>query len=612
MLLATLNGLPIFPALGVAAFVQDPLYQQIAVSSVLLLVLALFAGEWFAPAIVAVLIPVVLNFLGLLSPQQALDGFAHPAVITIAALMVVGRAINHTGALGVVGRRLSSLAGWNERVFLGVTLAATVLFSAFVFNAAVVVVLLPILAGVSRETGRPPSRFLLPIAYASVLGGTCSRLGSSTNVLVSEYAEELSGSGLGIFEMAPVAVPICLLGLAYILVAYRRLLPDRTTVGFALRNLVDREYLTELTVPATSPAVGRRIKRTLQRQFPRLVLLEIVRDETILVSDLPAERLQADDTLILQGDAQEIGAAMHALGFLLAPQRDPSTEGFKREAVLAEVVIPHGSEAIGKTLRKAAFRRELGMTVLAIKRKGVHQRKNIGELHLKAADTLLAFGQPSSVEHLKNSNDYLLLERPHKIQLHERAPIALFLLVTFIVLATLNVAHISTLALATALGAVVTGCLDFEDAFKAVDWKVLVLVGGTMALGTAMRDSGTAQLYADALIGVVGTGYPPLVLGVIYVLAAVLTNVMSYNATAILMMPIAFSTAVAAGLPPKPFFLAVLLGVSVSFGTPVGHPVNGLVFGPGGYRFADYLRFGVPLGVLAIVLGTALLSVFYF
>jgi di/tricarboxylate transporter len=525
--------------------------------------------------------------------------------------MVLGRAINQTGALGVVGRNLATLAGRNERFFLVVTLIATVLFSAFVFNAAVVVVLLPIVAGVSRETGRPPSRFLLPVAYASVLGGTCTRLGSSTNVLVSEYAEQLSGVGLGVFEMTSVALPLCALGILFMLLFSRRLLPDRTTVGFALRNLLNREYLTELLVPEGSSIVGRRIRQTLLRQYPRLILLEIVRDEAIIVEQVSEQRILPGDILLLKGDAQEIGSAMHALGLRIAPNRDPSAEGFTRQAVLAEVVIPHGSEAIGKTLRKAAFRRKLGMTVLAVKRRGVHQRHNIGDLHLKEADTLLAYGDSESIEHLKNSNDYLLLERPHQIQLHERAPVALFLLVAFIVLATFNVAHISTLALATAIGAVLTGCLEFDDAFKAIEWSVLILVGGTMALGLAMKDTDTALLYARTLTGLVGPTHPVLIVGVIMLLAAALTNIMSYNATAILMMPIAHSTAVAAGLPSKPFFLAVLFGVAISFATPVGHPVNGLVFGPGGYRLSDYLRLGLPLGLMTLVAGIGLIALMF-
>ena len=600
------------PLSEVTTTAQSAVLDQVLVSAVLLGVLVLFASERLAPALVAILVPVVLTLLHVLTPQEGLRGFSNPAVITIAAMMVVGQAINHTGALGLVGRKLATLAGRNERSFLTITLVATVLFSAFVFNAAVVVVLLPILVGVSKETGRPPSRFLLPVAYASVLGGTCSRLGSSTNILVSEYAQDLADEALGMFEMTPIALPLCLLGVVFISLFYRRLLPDRTTVGFALRNMLNREYLTELLVPTESSITGKRIRQTLLRQYPRLILLEIVRDEVIIVEDLSDQRLQAGDILLIKGDAQEIGSAMHALGLRIAPNRDPSAEGFKREAVLAEVVIPHGSEAIGKTLRKAAFRRKMGMTVLAVKRKGVHQRHNVGELHLKAADTLLAYGDNESIEQLKNSNDYLLLERPHEIQLHERAPIALLLLVSFIALATLNVADVSTLAVATAVGAILTGCLPFEDAFKSVDWSVLILVGGTMALGLAMKKTDTALLYASTLTGWIGHHAPFFILAVIYVLAAILTNIMSYNATAILMMPIAYATATAAELPPKPFFLAVLFGVAVSFATPVGHPVNGLVFGPGGYRFTDYLRLGLPLGLLMVTAGTVILSLLYF
>ncbi|MBN2492069.1 MAG: SLC13 family permease [Planctomycetes bacterium] len=584
---------------------------QMAVSGVLAGVIVLFMTELVVPAIVAMLIPVSLTVLGVLRPEEALRGFSNPAVVTIAAMMVLGRAINHTGALAVVGRNLAALAGRNERSFLTVTLIATVLFSAFVFNAGVVVVLLPILAGVSRETGRPPSRFLLPVAYASVLGGTCSRLGSSTNVLVSEYAEELSGTSLGMFEMTPVAVPLCVVGVLFLVFFSRRLLPDRATVGFALRHMLNREYLTELVVQEDSPIVDRRIRQTLLRQYPRLILLEILRDEAIIVESLSEQRIQPGDILLLKGDAQEIGAAMQALNLRIAPNRDPAAEGLTRQAVLAEVVIPHGSEAIGRTLRKAAFRRKLGMTVLAVKRKGVHQRHNIGELHLKAADTLLAYGDPGSIEHLKASNDYLLLERPHQIELHKRAPVALFLLLAFLVLATFNVAHISILAVATAMSAVLTGCLDFDDAFKAIDWSVLLLVGGTMALGLAMKNTDTAMLYATFLTGLVGADSPVLVVAVILVLSAALTNIMSYNATAILMMPIAYSTAVAAGLEPKPLFLAVLFGVAISFATPVGHSVNSLVYGPGGYRFSDYLRIGLPLGVLCLVTVLGILALLF-
>jgi len=572
----------------------------------------LFATEWLPYDLVALGLLVLLGVSGVLTPKEALAGFANPAVITVGAMFVLAAGVLRTGALTAVERRLAAAAK-GEWTLLLVTTVLVGLASAFVNSTPVVVVFIPVILGIASEKGLFPSRLLMPISFAAILGGSCTLIGTSTNILISELVVELNEPPIEMFELAPLGLILAGVGLIYLLLFSHRLLPKVETATAILGLKRGRHYISEIRIGADSDLVSRPLRAIFAERFPHLQVLDVIRDGTSLREMTPPVILEEGDCLVIRGD----------LNTLLEVNQDPRVEllpglprdGLRfnlREMVLAELVLTPNSRLLGRTLADAHFHRRHRLHVMGILRHGRHIERDIAHQPLVLGDILLVFGTPGALTAAESSNEFLRLDGIHQAYVNRaKAPIALAVIGVVIACITLHLLPLPIVALAGAGTLVLTGCLSVNDAYRALEGRVLMLIVGTLALGLAMERSGAGAFVAHHLVAAVGSLGPLAILAAIYLITTVFTEVMSNNATAVLMVPIAVATAGDLGVDPRPLIMAVLFGASASFASPIGYKTNTLVYGPGGYRYLDFLRMGLPLKLLFWPLATWLIPQFW-
>ena len=555
---------------------------------------------------------VLLPLTGVVDAGAALAGFSNKAVLTIAGLYVVGAGLTRTGALDLLGRALTRAGGGSEtRTVLLTGLAAAVL-SAFVNDTAVVVVFLPILLRLGRQTGIPASRLLMPLAFASLLGGMCTLIGTSTNLLVSGMAEELGAEPLRMFDLAPVGVPMALVCILFLAVVSRRLLPARASLTEMLLETPSREYVTELEIGPDSPLAGREVPALGAEVGAELLFL--VRDGAMIPAASFAEPLRSGDVLILRGGVEEILRLQETsrLEGLHGSSLDPHT------MEMFELALAPGSTSVGQRVRELDLSGHFGLHVMAVLRGRHHLHERVADLRLRPGDVLLVCGDADSRRRVQGSGDFFLLAGPTRRPVRRRARRALAVAGTAVLLLALGSVFgwkalpTSSAALIGALGMVAAGCLDTRQAFRSIDWPVLVFLAGTLALGEAMRVSGVAAWAADSMVRLLHGGGPPAVVAGLVALGFGFNFLVSHSAVVVLFTPVAVAAAgrlaLDAGHEPgtpealaiqKALLLAVCYGGSMCFATPVAHQVNLMVLGPGGYRYADFLRLGLPVSLLA-------------
>ncbi len=572
----------------------------------------LFATEWLPYDLVALGILVLLGVSGVLTPREALAGFANPAVITVGAMFVLAAGVLRTGALTALERRLAAAAR-GERTLLLFTTILVGIASAFVNSTPVVVVFIPVILGIASERKLLPSRLLMPISFAAILGGSCTLIGTSTNILISELVEELGQPPIEMFELAPLGLLLAGVGLLYILLFSHRLLPAVETATSLLGLKRGRHYVSEIRIGADSDLVNRPLRTTFAERFPHLQVLDVVRNGVSLWEAPPPVILEEGDCLVIRGDLNTLLEVHRDKEVELLPGLPHESLQFNlREMVLAELVLTPNSRLLGRTLAQAQFHRHYRLHVMGIMRHGRHIRRDIAQQPLLLGDILLVFGTPGALTAAERSDDFLRLDGAHKAYVNRaKAPITLVVIAAVIVCITLHVLPLPIVALAGAGTLVLTGCLSVNDAYRSLEGRVLMLIVGTLSLGLAMERTGAGAYVADRLVAAVGTLGPVAVLSAIYLITTVFTEVMSNNATAVLMIPIAVATAADLGVDTRPLIMAVLFGASASFASPIGYKTNTLVYGPGGYRYRDFLRMGLPLKLLFWPLATWLIPHFW-
>lgn len=580
---------------------MDP--QQIATFCVLGGALVLFVTEKLPVDVTAVLIPIALGLTGVLQPRDALAGFGNPAVITVAGMYVLSKALISSGAVSVVGRLLQRIAAKRERRGLLAVVLVSAVCSAFINNTPVVVVLIPTVLALANDVGTAPSRLLLPLSYGTILGGCCTLIGTSTTVLVSGELHRREAQPIGFFEPAPVGLCLVAIGVAYVAILGPRLLPVRRGVTTGGGGERVTEYVTELTVHRGSTLAGRTIRDALTAPHADVTVIEVVRGQEVLWPPDPALELREGDVVLVRGRAQDLAKFDGRDGAVVLPElRGVSVRG--RDVTLVELVITRSSPLIGRTVRESAERALLGSAVMAVERRGAHLRAGIASLELAEGDTLLVQTESATVPRFRGSDDFVLLEGLHEeIALQRKAPIVLAIAAGVVVAASIELVDVSFLALSAAVLLVLTKSIPLRQAYRSIDLSTLVLMGATIALGTALEKSGAARLVASGLLDWVrslpGGAYDAhLALAAIYLLCNVFTAFASNSAAALLSLPIAIAAAAQMGVSDRPFILAVVFAASLDFSTPTGYQTNLLVYGPGGYRFTDYLRFGGPLNLL--------------
>jgi di/tricarboxylate transporter len=539
--------------------------------------LVFFAREIVSVDLVALFAVLALMLTGVSDPETALAGFSNPAVHTVAAMFAVSAGLIRTGVIERVGRLFIRLAGSSPNRIFVVTLSAVVVLSAFVNNTPIVVMMIPIVLGISRHHGVAPSKLLIPISYASILGGSCTLIGTSTNLVVSGVAVAEGLPPLTMFETAPIGLICAVIGIIYLTLFARRILPERETVTSNVSGGRIREYVTELVIRRGSPLVGKKIADTTLLASGELKLLEVIAGDEILWPPLDRVVLRPDDILIVKGQVTEIVQAGRVEGVDVVPELGPESVSVGATShTLAEVVVTPGSRFIGATLNEIGFRRHFGVAVLAIQRHGRHRiREKVGSLPLLVGDMLLVQGDAGAVERLKDEEGLILLEGVESRVLHRhRAPVAVGILLAVILAATFSPVPVVACALVGAVLMVLTRCLSPRELYRSLDVRTLVLIAGMIGVGLTAQKTGTTEWAAGHLLDVVRPLGPYGVLAMIYLVTNLVTEFLSNAAAAVLMVPLAIETAREMGLSERPFLIAVALAASAAFSTPIGYQTN--------------------------------------
>jgi len=573
------------------------------VLGVLLLTLALLMRERVPPEIAAFLGVGILLATGALSPSDLQAAFSNPAPIAIAALFVLSAGLEQTGAIRIVARLLRRATSGGEWRLLWVVLPAAMVLSAFINNTLVVVFLTPVLLSIGRAHGTTGSRTLIPLSFAAILGGACTLIGTSTNLLVSSLMTEHGGRPMGMFEIAAVGLPIAAIGLCYLVTVAPGLLPRRTLTGETL-PAARKEYLAELLVRGGSALVGQPLAGP-GAPFPETVrVLRLMREGQRAMEPPATLQLVPGDSVLLSATPAALRELLRVRGAALGQEsmgvEDADIRG--REASMFEGIVGPQSVLEGRTLEQLELGQRYGAVPFAVH----HHGRNLGDsgrfrVPLSFGDTVLLLGTTEAKERLQKSGAFLVLgESAHSgPDRREKLPLALGILVAVIVCASLELLPMFAVAILGALALILTGCVEPREAYRAIRWNLVLLIVGMLALGAALESSGAAKALVDHVLlplGSLGPERAPLAtLVAILGLSTVLTELITNSAAAALMVPIAFGAASALGLDPRPLCFGVAIGASASFASPIGYQTNLFVYGAGGYRFRDFLRVGLPL-----------------
>ncbi len=539
---------------------------------------------------------LVLGMTGILTPEQALAGFANSGLMTVAGMFIVAAAIRASGGVDMIVESVLGRPGGPHRALVRLMLPVAGL-SAFLNNTPVVATMIPAVSQWARRIRVPSSTLMIPLSYASILGGTITLIGTSTNLVVNGQYQALTGKpGFGLFDIAPLGLVVSAAGILFVVFAAPRLLRVRRTPDETFADT--RKFTFEVAVAGDGPMVGRTIQQAGLRHLERIYLAEIERDGGVITAVAPEEILRGGDRLVFVGETEAIVDVLRINGLVPAVGSKPALERNVPERRLVEAVVAEHCEVVGHTIRDGRFRDRYGAVVLAVARNGEHIRGRLSSIILEPGDLLLLEARPAVVGRLKQSRDFLLMNvLEHELPDHSRAWISWAILAGIVVLATTGVVSMLYASLLGVAAMIATGCISVTDARRSLDLPVLVTIAASFALGNALEKTGAAGFLGNGIVGLAGTN-PWLLLALVYLSVMTLTEMITNNAAAMLMLPVALAVAERAGLNEVPYVIAVMMAASASFSTPIGYQCNLMVYGPGGYRFSDFLRIGIPMNCL--------------
>ena len=583
------------------------------VFALVVLVFAAFLREWLSPDLVALSAMGVLLVTGVLTADEILTVFSNSAPIVIGSMFVLSAGLERTGVIDSLARIFTRMAGTTERRAALALAALTLPLSALINHMPVVVVFVPVVLALARSTDLKSSRLLMPLSYFSIFGGTITLIGTSTNLLVDGIVRRRGLASFGMFEITPLGTIYAIVGVGYLLAFARYLLPKRETLAALIDAGITRQFLTQAVISKASPLVGKTITETSLARLREAQIITVVRGGVRLVTPLSSLRFAAGDQLLLESSIAGVKGIKEMAGLVFQSEADLGLEAIgEQQSILMEGILGNRSTFLGKTLRELNFEQRYGVLILAVHRQGENLRENFQGVELAFGDTLLVQGPPEAIHRLMQERDFLSLTEPTQRAFRRRkAPLAILGILSVIVLAAFHVLPIAALALVAAVFVVLTRCLDIEEARGAIQWRILYMIFGMLALGAAMEKTGAAHLIASGVTSAVGHFGPRVMLSVMYLLATVLTELISNNAVALLLTPIAFEIAATMGVDARPFAVAVMFGCAASFATPIGHQTNTYVFGAGGYRFADFPKIGAPLNLILWIVATVLIPIFW-
>ncbi|MEE4382098.1 MAG: SLC13 family permease [Pseudomonadales bacterium] len=551
----------------------------------------------------------VLSAAGVLTPAEALGGFANEGLITVAALFVVAAGMRDSGAVDLIVQRVLGEPR-HYRLALARLMLPVLAISGFLNNTPVVATMIPAVLRWSRRIGFQPSKLMIPLSYASILGGTLTLIGTSTSLVVNGQYRALTGEpGFSLFAITPVGLPVALAAFLFFVLTANRLLPDRTSPSETFAN--PRAFTFEVAVAENGPVVGLTIEQAGLRNLKRMFLAEIERAETILTAVGPGERLRGGDRLVFVGETDAILDVLRINGLVASSAESPVIERDVAERRLVEAVVSPACEVLGSTIRDSGFRERYGAVVLAVNRGGEPIRGNLGSIRLRAGDVLLLEARPAFLYRQRQLRDFLLVnDTGERRPAHDRAPLAWAVLVALVLAATTGLTSMLNASLLGA-GAMILGrCVRPAAARRSLDLTVLVTIGASFALGTALEVTGAAAWIGDGVRALAGDR-PWLLLILSYLCVSLLTELISNSAAALIMLPVVLNAAAGTNLNPEPFVITTMMAASASFSTPLGYQTNLMVFGPGGYRFGDFLRTGLAMNALCAVVTLAVVPRIY-
>ncbi|ADB16599.1 TrkA-C domain protein [Pirellula staleyi DSM 6068] len=594
-----MNGLT-----SLSLLAASPVLEFLGISPaifVLVLVAFVFLALSFttiAPDLVLIASVVILLATGVLEPSKALAGLSNEGMVTVAILFVVGAGIRETGGVDWIAIRLF---GRPKTVFSAVTrlMLPTMGLSAFLNNTPLVAMLIPAVTDLSRTQRIAASKLMIPLSYAAILGGTCTLIGTSTNLVVQGLLIDAKGieSKLGLFDIAWVGVPAAIIGGIYVIFAACYLLPDRSA---AISTQDDpKEYTVEMQVAPDSPLAGKSIEDAGLRHLPGLYLAEIDREGSSIVAVSPQEVLREGDRLLFVGVVESVVELQRIRGLVPATDDVFKLKAPRPQRCLIEAVVSNTCPFVGKTIRESRFRNHYNAVVVAVARNGERLHQKIGDIVLTAGDVLLVEAHPSFAEQQRGSRDFFLVSKIDQSSppRHELALFTVALLVAMVLLVSFDVVSMLVGGLVVAATMLITRCLSIEGARRSVDWEVLLAIAAAFALGQALEVTGADKMIADHATSLAGDS-PWMSLVMIYLVTLLVTELITNNAAAALMFPFAMATADKLGVSYLPFVIAVMMAASAGFATPIGYQTNLMVYGPGGYKFSDYLKVGLPLDFL--------------